>query len=263
MHLHDYSVAEIQVVEYIAGIVPFLLLIFVYLISVYYTNQSYKTWPFYRILCWILGILSIAFSLIGPIADRAHTNFNAHMYTHLLLGMLGPLFIAFAAPTTLLLRTLPTNYARRLSKFLKSTYVRTVSHPITASLLNMGGLWLLYTTDLYSAMHDSKLLYFLIHLHVFLAGYLFTISLLYIDPTAHRTSFTMRATVLVLAMAGHGILSKWIYAHPPTGIKIDEAQQGGMTMYYGGDLIDLVIVTVLCYQYFRNKQTMVEKPIVP
>ncbi|MFJ8237852.1 cytochrome c oxidase assembly protein [Ureibacillus sp. NPDC094379] len=262
MHLHDHSAAIIQVFEFIGGIVPFILLIFVYLISVYYTNQLYKNWPLYRILCWIFGVLCIAVSLIGPIADRAHTNFNVHMYTHLLLGMLGPLFIAFSAPTTLLLRTLPTNYARLISKVLKSTLVRMVSHPITASILNIGGLWLLYTTNLYSAMHDSKLLYFFIHLHVFLAGYLFTISLLYIDPTAHRTSFRIRATVLVLSMAGHSVLSKWIYAHPPTGVQTSEAQQGGVTMYYVGDLIDLVIVIAICYQYFRKKQPMKEKIIV-
>jgi len=48
--------------------------------------------------------------------------------------------------------------------------------------------------------------------------------------------------------ACHGILSKYIYAHPPMGVPIDQAKTGGLVMYYGGDAIGLILITILCYQ---------------
>ena len=70
---------------------PFVLGIILYAITVYYSNRKYQVWPIHRIVCWIIGIGCIALALIGPIAELAHFNFQYHMYTPLLLGMLGPL----------------------------------------------------------------------------------------------------------------------------------------------------------------------------
>jgi len=234
-------------------------MIFGYLAMVYMTNRTHKKWSSARIVFWILGVMAVTLGIIGPITQQAmQGSFVAHMMNHLLLGMLGPLLIVLAAPMTLLLRSVPVVWGRFISGLLKSTYVRWITHPIIASVINAGGLWILYTTGLYNAMHTSLLLYVLIHLHVFLAGYVFTLSMIYIEVTPHRYSFKFRAIVLILAMAAHGILSKWIYANPPIGVDILDAQQGGMLMYYGGDAVDVILVIILCYQYFSSKN-QVEK----
>ncbi|WP_404799163.1 cytochrome c oxidase assembly protein [Bacillus aerolatus] len=215
------------------------------------TRSHLKKWPKYRYVLWILGVISAAAAIVGPLAARAHSDFTAHMLGHLLLGMLAPLLLVLAAPMTLLLRTLSVTKARRLSRIMKSWPVRTVSHPITASFLNIGGLWILYTTSLYADMQENILLHLVVHIHVFLAGYVFTASMIYIDPTPHRLSFIYRAIALVLALAGHAILSKYIYAYPPTGVPTAQAEMGGMLMYYGGDAIDLTLISILCFQWFR------------
>ncbi|BDH63364.1 membrane protein [Lysinibacillus sp. PLM2] len=215
------------------------------------TNKKYKVWPIYRIISFSFGILCIATALIGPIAKLSHTDFTVHMIGHLLLGMLGPLLIVISAPMTLLLRSLKISHARKVSKVLRSRYVQFISHPLVASTLNIGGLWILYTTDLYEAMHQSMFLYVLIHVHVFLAGYVFTASMIYIDPSPHRTTFRFRALVFISALAGHNVLSKWIYANPPSGVSKASAELGAMTMYYGGDLIDVWIIIIMCYQVYK------------
>lgn len=173
------------------------------------------------------------------------------MLGHLLFGMLAPLLFVLAAPVTLLLRTLSITAARRLSRILKSMYFRYIMDPIVVTILNIGGLWILYTTDLFSMMVHNSLLHFVVHFHIFLAGYIFTLSMIYIEPTPHRTSYIYRASVLLIALAFHGILSKYIYAHPPTGIPASDAEIGGMLMYYGGDVIDVVIIYILCYQWYK------------
>ncbi|MFP3359349.1 cytochrome c oxidase assembly protein, partial [Planococcus sp. SIMBA_143] len=118
------------------------------------------------------------------------------MMGHLLVGMMAPLLLVFGRPMTLLMRTLNVQSARKLSRLLNSRYISFITNPLVAATLNIGGLFLIYITGLFTMMHMSAWLYTLIHLHVFLAGYLFTISLIYIDITTHRYSDMYRALVL-------------------------------------------------------------------
>ncbi|MBP1970493.1 cytochrome c oxidase assembly factor CtaG [Virgibacillus natechei] len=152
----------------------------------------------------------------------------------------------------LLLRSLPVQQAKNLTRFLRSRVIGLLSNPAVTATLNIGGLWILYTTDLFRMMHESTLLHVMIHVHIFLAGYLFTISLIYVEPIPHRTSYLYRSFILVLALAAHGILSKRIYAKPPEGVPANEAEAGGMLMYYGGDAVDLMIIIILCYHWYRS-----------
>jgi len=225
--------------------------ILVYLVCIAISNPYYKKWPISRMILWILGVLLAVSAVVGPIAARAHHDFVFHMIGHLLLGMLAPLLLVLSAPMTLLLRTLSTSHARRLTTILRSKPVQFVTNPLTASVLNIGGLWLLYTTNLYKMMHHYLTLHVLIHIHVFLVGYLFTVSMIYIDPMPHRKSYFYRAIVFVLALTGHGILSKYIYAFPPTGVAQTQAEQGGILMYYGGDAVDLILIIIFCSQWYR------------
>lgn len=214
-------------------------------------RRHLQTWPPHRYVCCFFGILCAAIALIGPLARVAHAHFPTHMIGHLLLGMLAPLLIVLAAPMTLLLRTLNVSAAKRVSRILKARPLRLFNHPIVTSMLNIGGLWILYTTNLYTAMQHHLLLHLIIHFHVFAAGYLFTASMIYIDPTPHRFSFKYRSIVLIIALAGHAILSKYIYAYPPAGVPRLEAEIGGKLMYYGGDAIDIVIIYILLLHWYK------------
>ncbi|WP_054957960.1 cytochrome c oxidase assembly protein [Paenibacillus dakarensis] len=223
-----------------------------YVYAAQYSNQRFRKWPFYRYVCFIFGVLCSVSAISGPLAHWSHADFRAHMLGHLLLGMLGPLLIVLSSPVTLALRTLPVRGARVITRLLKSTPVRWLSHPVTASVLNIGGLWLIYRTDLYSAMQQSLVLHTLVHFHVFAAGYLFTASMIYTDPAPHRTSYALRAVTMICAFAGHGILSKLIYAEPPEGISQPLGEAGALLMYYGGDLIDMVLIFIFCLQWYRS-----------
>ncbi|MDQ0246613.1 putative membrane protein [Bacillus fengqiuensis] len=246
-HIHHGSIVSFGLLFSL----PFVLALIIYVFAAVISNRHHKQWPLYRYAFWIFGVLCAAAAVVGPLAHRSHVDFMAHMIGHLLLGMLAPLFIVLAAPMTLILRTLSTLPARRLSRVLKSWPAGMLTNPIVASFLNIGGLWILYTTDLYAVMQQNALLHIVVHIHVFLAGYVFTLSIIYIDPTPHRFSFMYRAIVLVISLAGHGILSKYIYAHPPDGVPAEQAEIGGMLMYYGGDAIDLILIWIFCFQWFK------------
>ncbi|KIL43635.1 hypothetical protein KP77_33410 [Jeotgalibacillus alimentarius] len=239
-----------------AGFEITVIVIGVTALTVYYlAYEKQSNWPLYRFGLFTAGVLTAVISLAGPLANEAHSNFIIHMVIHLLLGMLSPLLIVVSKPLTLMLRSLPVKKARRLSVWVRrSRYVRLLHLPVTGACLNIGGLFLLYMTDLFHQMHSSLVLFILIHLHVFLAGYLFTHIILEVDFTARRYSFYHRATVLILALAGHKILSKMIYADPPEGISRTAGENGAMLMYYGGDVIDVILIILICYQWYRARQ---------
>ncbi|WP_339252815.1 cytochrome c oxidase assembly protein [Sporosarcina sp. FSL W8-0480] len=234
--------------------VPAMLAVGCYIGAVVITNrrERLRKWQLLRTVSFVAGVLIAATAVVGPLLRQSHTDFTVHMVGHLLLGMLAPLLIALAAPMTLLLRTINVRLARKVSRLLQSSFVGFFTHPIIASVLNIGGLWILYTTNLYSAMHSSLLLHIIIHIHVFLAGYLFTISLVYIDPIFHRFSYTYRTVVFIIALAGHGILSKFIYAYPPAGVLEEQARIGAMLMYYGGDAVDLFLIFILFKHWYQS-----------
>ncbi|MCP3028331.1 cytochrome c oxidase assembly protein [Halobacillus sp. A5] len=230
---------------------PFILAALGYAAALYRSKRKNKKWSFYRTLLWFTGVLCAVISVAGPLAQWAHTNFTAHMAGHLLLGMLAPLLMVFAAPLTLLFRALPINYAKKVTKLLRSRFVNVLMDPFTASMLNVGGLWVLYSTSLYALMHEYLVLHIFVHVHVFLAGYLFTASMIYVDPVSHRRRYTYRAVILTAALAFHGILSKYIYSHPPAGVPSRQAEAGGKLMYYGGDAVDLVLIFFLCMHWYH------------
>jgi putative membrane protein len=202
-------------------------------------------WPWSRLVLWTSGILVCLLATTGPLAELAHTSFPAHMVAHLLLGMLGPLLLVLAAPVTLVLRALPTRDARRLVRVLSSAPLRLVADPVTAAVLDLGGLWVLYTTRLFGLSQHHPGVHLLVHAHVLLWGYLFTAAVVGRDPVRHRRGQLYRATVLVGFLAGHGVLAKFLYAYPPAGVAPEAAELGAMLMYYGGDLVDVAIL-VLC-----------------
>ena len=249
---HEHVVMNGSVFPAVIAIVCLIVFI-LYVCAVIVTNRYNRTWPLLRSISFLFAIIFIWISFVGPFSlyGNDEFDFTLHMLGHLLLGMLAPLLLALAAPLTLILRSLPTKYARQLSAILKSKLSLFFTHPVVTVVLNIGGLWLLYTTPLFSWMHTNEWIYWLVHSHVFVAGYLFTISIIYIDPIYHRKSIRYRAVALILALAGHSILSKYIFVNPPSGVSTQQVEQGSMLMYYGGDVIDAVLIFILCLQWYK------------
>ncbi|MFW6775194.1 cytochrome c oxidase assembly protein [Nocardioides sp. CPCC 205120] len=209
-----------------------------------------RGWPAYRVVLAVLGLGCVASALVGPLAAWSHAGFTGHMAAHLLVGMVAPLLLVAAAPVTLALRALPVGAARRLSRVLGSGAVRVVGHPVTAALLNVGSLWVLYATPLAGVMLREEVVHHLLLAHFLVVGYLLTAALVGVDPAPHRPGTGARLVVLVLAAAGHAVLAKHLWAHPPAGVEVAEARSGAVLMYYGGDVVELALAVLLLAQWY-------------
>lgn len=229
------------------------------------TRRGRPPWPLWRTASWMLGLALVLSTLVGPLAAAAHDDFVLHMLSHLIVGMLAPILLVVAAPVTLALRTLEITQARRLSGLLRSPLPRFLIHPVVSAVINVGSLWVLYTTPAFTLMMSHPLWHAVILMHFLVAGYLFAASIVGTDPAPHRTSFRFRLAVLVLAEAGHSILAKAVYVAAPPNVTPSEARDAAQLMYYGGDLIELVLIALFCAKWYvaaRPRARSVLSPIV-
>jgi putative membrane protein len=221
-----------------------------YGLAAWVATRRGRPWSWRRSLLWVGGVLACLAALVGPLTGGVHGS-PPQMAGHVLLGMAGPLLLVRGAPVTLALRALPVRSARLLVRVLHTRWVRFVSHPVVAGVLDLGGLWLLYGSG-QPAWAADPWWHLLAQVHVVAAGFLFAQATVGVDPQAARASFGTRAVVLVLFAAGHGILAKHLYASPPAGVSTQQAERGAMVMYYGGDLVDLVLFVLLWSAWYSS-----------
>ncbi|MGX7723839.1 cytochrome c oxidase assembly protein [Rhodococcus pyridinivorans] len=207
-------------------------------------------WPWWRDASVAAGAGAVAATAVVPLPGGP---FTAHMAGHLLVGMVGPLLIVLGRPVTLLLRTVPVGGARTgLLTVLHSRPAALLTAPAVAAVLDMGGLWVLYRTPLFAAMHDDTLVAAVVHLHVFAAGMLFTIAICRLDPLRRRYGLPHLAVVLLVAGAVHAVLAKTLYAQSPPGTMFaaSDLQAGAQLMYYGGDAVGVALAVVLAVRWY-------------
>lgn len=220
-----------------------------------------RTWPASRPALWLLGLLAATAAVAGPLPGRP--DFASHMVGHVLLGMLAPVLLVGGTPVALALRALPVGGARRLSRVLRTSPVVVLTHPVTAVVLSVGGLWLLYRTGLHEAsMHDPRL-QLAVQAHVLVSGYLFTAALVGRDPAPHRPRLGVRAAVLVAAVAAHNVLAKALVADPPSGVSAADALAGAQVMYYLGAPVEVGLFVLLGVEWAARDRRIRRRPAPP
>jgi putative membrane protein len=213
-------------------------------------SRRRRPWRSRRTACFAGGLLVVVVALASPLATEEE-RFTVHMVQHLLVGMLAPLLLALSAPVTLALRTLPKRARQALVAALRTRVVQVLAHPITATALFVAGLLGLYLTPLYDETSRHALLHVAIHLHLLLSGCLLTWSFVGLDPVPRRGGPALRIGLLAIALATHAALAKAIYAgYGSIDAGTDDRRRGAMIMYYGGDAIDVALITVFFFQWY-------------
>jgi putative copper resistance protein D len=167
------------------------------------------TWPVYRDVLWVVGILSLLWVSQGAPAIYGMTIFSGHMVEHMVLVTVSPIFLALAAPVTLALRALPVRHDHSrgsrewLRGLVESRFMKFVSHPVIAAASFASALIVFYYSPLFefSLRNHAGHLWMLFHFAI--VGYLFVNALIGIDPGPSRPRFPMRIVLLFATMAAH------------------------------------------------------------
>jgi putative copper resistance protein D len=191
-----------------------VLAVALYIKGVVILKKRGDAWPVGRTIAFALGISAIDFATSGGLGVYAMYSFEYHMIAHMTLGMIAPIGLVLGAPITLALRTLPqgrtpTESGPRaiLVALLHSRIGVLFTNPIVALALFDGSLFALYFTDLFGTLMATHAGHLLMDVHFILAGFLFFMIIIGVDPSPRRIHHLVRIVLLFAAMAIHAFFS--------------------------------------------------------
>lgn len=236
--------------------------------GVYRLRQRGDVWPVGRTVAFVVGGLgSIASVTVTGIEAYDTTLLSVHMVQHMVLSMVGPIFLALGAPVTLALRTLPVGPRRQVLAVLQSRVARVVTFPLVAFGIFVANPFVLYFTDLYRQTLLHSWLHEFIHIHFIVTGCLFFWPLLGLDPLPNRWPYPGRALLMVLSVPFHTVLGLTIMQSSTllagdyynslglswTDPKADQVTAGGI-LWAGGEIVSVTMLGILILQWVRQSE---------
>jgi putative copper resistance protein D len=268
--LPPFTPAEIFTRIHLTSLVALFLLVaaLLYGYGVYRLRKRGDHWPPGRTVAFVAGGLgSIAAVTVTGLEAYDDTLLSVHMVQHMVLAMIGPIFLALGAPVALALRTMRRQPRRTLLAFLHSRYLRVLTFPLVAFGIFIANPFALYFTGLYRLTLEHAWLHELTHIHFIVTGCLFFWPLLGLDPLPNRWPYPGRALLMVLSVPFHTVLGLTImqdrtllagdyypglhltWADP----KSDQVLAGGI-LWAGGEVVSVVMLGILVVQWIRQSE---------
>jgi cytochrome c oxidase assembly factor CtaG/putative copper export protein len=169
-------------------------------------------WSKGRTANWYVGVALLAVATCSGLDTYGHVTFSAHMFQHMVLAMLVPVFLVLGAPLTLALEVLPARSDQRgprewIETVLASRALRAFANPLVASLLFLFGFYGLYFTPLFPWFMGSHFGHLLMNTFFLLTGALFYWTLIGIDPGPKRPPHLVGMVIMIVVMAFHSMFA--------------------------------------------------------
>ncbi|MGF3056368.1 cytochrome c oxidase assembly protein [Microbacterium sp. YY-01] len=243
-----------------------------YLLAVRRLHQRGDSWPIHRTIVWIVGLLSFAWVTNGPLNAYEAFLFSTHMLAHMMLQMVIPILLVLGAPVTLALRALDkrddgTRGAREWILWgIHSRYSKIITHPFVAAAVFIVSLWVFYFTDVIRwAMRDHYGHQWMV-VHFLIAGYLFALTLIGVDPIPYRLPYPGRLLTLIGIMAMHAffgiaimmqsglMVAEWYGSMGRTWgpTPLEDQYIGGGIAWSVGEIPTLILAVTAAIQWSRS-----------
>lgn len=246
--------------------------VFFYLAGVRRVRARGDSWPLYRTVLWLLGMLLLLWVTCGPINAYQDYLFSIHMVGHMLLTMAIPLCLVPGAPVTLAARAIrkredDTRGGREWILWAVHTpFAKVVTHPLVAAGVFIGSLWIFYYTDLFRWSLYDHLGHEWMVAHFLISGYLFVLSLVGIDPVPLRLPHPFRLVTLIGVMAMHAFfgiaimmssglfVAEWFGSMGRTwgDTPLQDQYVGGGVAWSIGEIPTLILAIVVAIQWSRS-----------
>ena len=244
--------------------------IFFYLAGVWRLHKRGDSWPVYRTVFWILGMLVLFYITNGGVNVYERYLFSAHMLAHMALGMLVPVLLVPGGPVTLALRAIDKRQddsrgpREWIMLLVHSRLFGILTNPLVAAGLFVGSLWVFYYTPVFSWATTNHIGHEWMIVHFLLVGYLFVSSLIGIDPAPNRAPYPIRLIVLLATMAFHAFfglaiisstglfLSDWYGAMGWGTDALDDQHTGGGIAWSIGEIPTLALAVIVAFMWSRS-----------
>ncbi len=268
--LPPFTPAEIFTQVRLTSVIAVFLLVAaaLYGYGVYRLRLRGDHWPPGRTVAFALGGLgSIAAVTVTGIEAYDDTLLSVHMVQHMVLSMVGPIFLALGAPVTLALRTLRLHPRKVLLAVLHSRVVKVLTFPLVAFALFIANPFILYFTNVYRLTLGHEWLHELVHVHFIVTGCLFFWPLLGLDPLPNRWPYPARALLMVLSVPFHTVLGLTIMQsktlvggdwYPNLHLTWsnpwnDQVVAGGI-LWAGGEIVSVTMLGILVLQWIKQSE---------
>lgn len=244
-----------------------------YLVAVVRLRRRGDDWPVGRTIAWTLGCAALLITTSSGVRAYGSAMFSVHMGEHMALNMFVPVLLVLGAPVTLALRVLPASPKGRapgprewIVWFVHSPVTRFLSHPVTAFMLFVGSLYLVYFTPLFDTLIRYHWGHEFMSVHFLLTGYLYYWGIIGIDPGPRRLPFLGRLGLLFAVMPFHAFfgiatmtmtssLGESFYRSvnlPWLQSISDDQHLGGAIAWGSSELPVIIVVIALVAQWARQ-----------
>ncbi|GAA1619330.1 cytochrome c oxidase assembly protein [Leucobacter chromiireducens subsp. solipictus] len=243
-----------------------------YLAGVIRLKRRGDSWPIGRTIAWALGLIGLFYTTNGALNAYEQYLFSVHMLAHMMLTMLIPLLLVLGAPMTLALRTIEKrtdgSWGGRewIMWAIQTPYSKVITHPAVAAVVFAGSLWVFYFTPIARWAASEHLGHQWMIIHFLIAGYLFSLSMIGVDPVPYRFPYPLRLVTLFATMASHAffgvtimtgdglMLADWYGAMGRTwgATPIEDQAAGGGIAWGIGELPTLALALVVAVQWSRS-----------
>ena len=246
--------------------------IFFYLAGVWRLRKRGDTWPVYRTVLFVAGMLLLFYVTNGGVNVYERFLFSQHMLAHMVLGMAVPVLLVPGAPITLALRAIAkrTDGSRGAREWIlllvHSRLFAILANPIVASLLFAASLWIFYYTPLFSWATTNHIGHEWMIVHFLLTGYLFVSVLIGVDPSPGRPPYPVRFLILLATMLFHAffglallsgsglLLADW-YGAMGNGVDaLADQQAGGGIAWSVGEIPTVALAVVVAIMWSRSDE---------
>jgi cytochrome c oxidase assembly factor CtaG len=222
------------------------------------------SWPAGRLVAWDAGCLVLLFASSSGVKTYGSAMFSVHMAEHMIVNMFIPVLLVLGGPVTLALRALtpagngqPPGPREWLLWLVHSKMTAFLAHPITAFVLFVTFVYVVYFTPLFNTLIRYHWGHELMSVHFLLVGYLFFWSIIGIDPGPRKLPFLGRLGLLFAVMPFHAlfgiatmtmtsVIGDQFYHHVglPWLSSLDSDQHLGGAIAWGSSELPVVAVVI-------------------
>jgi cytochrome c oxidase assembly factor CtaG len=221
--------------------------------------------PWYRVVAFLLGLLTVVVSVNTAIETYSHVLFWVHMVQHLLLIMVAPALLVVGSPLTLLLQVTSGGVRRRVESVLHSSPVALLNHPVVGFLVYGATIVGTHLTSFMQQMMLHPWLHQAEHILYLGGGYLFLLPLLGNEPIRWNPPHLLRLVMLFIAMApetvvgivllqaDHELFPAYADIHRMWGpTPLADLNRGGGIMWAFGDGLMMVFIVGVMLAYVTH-----------
>jgi cytochrome c oxidase assembly factor CtaG len=233
-------------------------------IAIWYLRANWRLaargrhWSGWRTASFMAGLVAVDLALQSPVAAMTGSYFQAHVFQHLLLMVVGPPLLALGAPSTLLLQTSSRKTKQRWLAVLRSSPFAAISHPVVVWAFYYGAMFVFFLTSLLNFAMLHMWLMDVINIGFLFGATLFWWPMVGVDPIIHwKMSYPARMLNILLGSGVEAFLGVAIInTHKPLAsmYTLASSRTGGGILWAATEVVTLGAFVPIFMQWMRSEE---------